>query len=420
MRMSWRKTTRLAKKKVTIIPPPPRKAAPPRRRIPDFCTFWPDRGVPPDLGAPTTPPSDSRPSAEVFRLILRRVDVLSGRRIVLTQMADLRNRAPFHTIFVPSTVSGIVPSSFDDAQKRQLEFIVFEANSALREIVPGLFMDGSLQTICVPSSVQVLGHRAFRNCRSLATVLFEMHSQLRSIESLCFDFSDSLAAIFLPPGLSELDPDMLKPQNATYFWVDPDNAHFSVEGDFLMDKAKRYPLKYVGSSPTVRFNGAHRAVGPSCFRRNTQVAKVVFESPCCVVAFFKYSFSRTGVRSITVPKSVKLLDGWAFNGCQFLVTVYFEENSSLEMIGYACFATSSLARLVVPRTVQSIGDSCFSSCEQLVDLRLEPASMLSHYGDDIFKYCAKLHVVVLPVRLKTVPSPEYYKSPVRFQYSEFL
>jgi hypothetical protein len=416
--MNWRKPSRPVKKKVPIIPLPTRKPLPPRRTIPDFCTFWPDRPVPANSYPPTTPRSDSHPSGEVFRLILRRVDVLSGRRVVLTQMADLRNRAPFHTIFVPSTVSLIVPSSFDEAQKRQLEFIVFEANSTLREIVPGLFMDGSLRTICVPSAVQVLGHRAFRNCRSLSTVLFEMDSQLRSIENLCFDFSDSLAAIFIPPGLSELDPDMVKPQNATYFWVDPDNPHFSIERDFLMDTEKKCPLKYVGSSQTVRFDGEHRAVGPSCFRRNTQVTKVVFESPCCVVAFLKYSFSRTGLRSITVPKSVKLLDGWAFNGCQFLVTVHFEEDSCLEMIGYACFATSSLTRLVVPRTVKSIGDSCFSSCEQLVSLTLEPPSLLSHYGDDIFKYCAKLHLVVMPIRLKTVPPPEYYKSPVRFQYSD--
>jgi hypothetical protein len=402
--MTWRQTIRPAKKKVPMIPPPIRKPLPPRRTIPDFCTFLHDR--------PTAPDS------HVFRLLLRRVDVLSGRRVVLTQTADLRNRAAFHTIFVPNSVSLILPSSFDDTQKRQLEFIAFEANSTLREIVPGLFMDGSLQTICVPGSVQVVGHRAFRSCRALSTVLFEVPSQLRSIENLCFDFADSLAAIFLPPGLSDFDPDTLKPQNATFFWVDPENPHFSIEHDFLMDKEKQYPLKYVGSSPTVHFDGAHRAVGPSCFRRNTRVTKVVFESPCCAEAFLKYSFSRTGVHSITVPKSVKLLDGWAFNGCQLLVTVYFEEDSCLETIGYTCFATSSLVRLVIPRTVQSIGDSCFSSCEQLVNLRLEPPSMLSHCGHDIFKYCAKLHLVVLPMRLRTVPLPEYYKSPVRFQYSE--
>jgi hypothetical protein len=59
------------------------------------------------------------------------------------------------------------------------------------------FSYSSLQSILIPSSVEILGSSCFSQCRSLSSITFESNSRLIRIESEAFSYS-SLQSIVIP------------------------------------------------------------------------------------------------------------------------------------------------------------------------------------------------------------------------------
>jgi hypothetical protein len=63
-----------------------------------------------------------------------------------------------------------------------LKSIVFESNSLLTGIESEGFYKSSLQTILIPSNVEILGSKCFSYCKSLSSITFESNSRLTRIE----------------------------------------------------------------------------------------------------------------------------------------------------------------------------------------------------------------------------------------------
>ena len=58
--------------------------------------------------------------------------------------------------------------------------------------------------------------------------------------------------------------------------------------------------------------------------------------------------------SITLPSSLRELEGWAFYDCEGLSIVTFENPSSLELIGEKTFFQTSLATFTAPQNVLTL------------------------------------------------------------------
>jgi hypothetical protein len=59
--------------------------------------------------------------------------------------------------------------------------LTFETGSVLREIGESVFPQRRLKSIVIPASVEVIGKKAFRGCKSLASVTFEDESNLLEV-----------------------------------------------------------------------------------------------------------------------------------------------------------------------------------------------------------------------------------------------
>jgi hypothetical protein len=68
-----------------------------------------------------------------------------------------------------------------------LETGAFEAGSAVREISEYALAQSGLKSIAIPASVGVIGEAAFRGCESLASVTFEVESNMRTVGSRGFE-----------------------------------------------------------------------------------------------------------------------------------------------------------------------------------------------------------------------------------------
>ena len=107
-----------------------------------------------------------------------------------------------------------------------------------------------------------------------------------------------------------------------------------------------------------------------------------------------------GITEITIPKSVKEIEKFAFDGCTKLATVTFAPVSELETIGSMAFRNTGISEISIPASVKKIGyfkddgvpfedDSgeVFNGCTKLKKVIFESPSSLENVARYTFAGC---------------------------------
>ncbi|MBR2381133.1 MAG: leucine-rich repeat domain-containing protein [Clostridia bacterium] len=118
-----------------------------------------------------------------------------------------------------------------------------------------------------------------------------------------------------------------------------------------------------------------------------------------VIGIGKYAFSSySKVRSVIIPKSVLVIDSFAFSYCDYLRYVEFESGSTLRMINdYAFNNCKVLSEIDVPASVEKIGYRAFSTCPMLCSINVdENNEFYCSENDSIFSKDLTTLVVVVP------------------------
>jgi hypothetical protein len=95
--------------------------------------------------------------------------------------SDAFANSSLQSIVIPSSVEILGSSCFGECES--LSSISFESNSRLIRIESNAFSKSSLQSIVIPSSVEILGSSCFREYKSLLSISFESNSRLKRMES---------------------------------------------------------------------------------------------------------------------------------------------------------------------------------------------------------------------------------------------
>lgn len=95
----------------------------------------------------------------------------------------------------------------------------------------------------------------------------------------------------------------------------------------------------------------------------------------------------SALTSVTIPDSVKIIDGAAFSNCSALTSVTIPDGVAniADQVFENC---ESLTSIAIPGTVTSIGYNAFSGCSALTDVSI-PNSVTS-IGDGAFDGCTSL------------------------------
>ncbi len=252
------------------------------------------------------------------------------------------------------------------------------------------FCCSSLESVSIPDSVTEIDHGAFAGCSSLKEVTIP--SELTSLGQDVFGYCDSLKEIN----------------------VSPKNTAYSSYDGCLYNKNQTMLISCPGGKESVAFPDSVEVLGTDAFRGSANL------------------------KELTVPKSVKEIDGAAISGSKSLQQLhvapdhpYFAEYEgclyntdktmflfcppartevtildSVEQFGPRAFERcSSLKAVVLPDTIKHIGYCMFSDCMALTEIVI-PAGV-EYIADRAFENCTSLTEIVIPKGVSRIGSAAF-------------
>ena len=118
----------------------------------------------------------------------------------------------------------------------------------------------------------------------------------------------------------------------------------------------------------------------------------------------KGAFSnKTGIRSVTVPRGVTIIESEAFLGSRALTSVTLPD--TLKTIGDRAFASTGLTSIKLPDNCTEIGEGAFESCRTLKTVYL-PAD-LAIIPIKMFLGCEVLNQIDFPASIKSAGSKAF-------------
>ncbi|MGN0078608.1 MAG: leucine-rich repeat domain-containing protein [Coriobacteriales bacterium] len=223
----------------------------------------------------------------------------------------------------------IAPRSFDSAAYLKR----VELPQGLRSIGRLAFAKSGLQAVEIPSSVEVVGEKAFYSCRQLTACTFAPGLRVIGVEAFA---NSGLARAVLPATLQELGaaafngtPAQKRLAEAAIV-IDERNLHLSLDESGGL-YAGGVLLEYLGCSRAYEVRPGTWRIGEGACRRNQQLQAVV------------------------LPEGVGEIGDEAFRGCRNLEYLALPE--SLEQIGARAFMDTRIRELHLSKNVLRIGES---------------------------------------------------------------
>lgn len=268
-----------------------------------------------------------------------------------------------------------------------------------------------LETVVIPSSVEMIEWNAFYDDISLTTVNLE---GVKEMGSSAFSGCTSLTSANLP-NLEKMD----------YLAFDGCTALTSVS----MPKLSEVPsnaFEGCTSLNEVVLSDKVKTIREKAFMGCTALEAIDFPEGLGTIE--RYAFSQSGLKSLTLPNTVKKIGDYAFNECKGLASLTL--SNTLDSIGESAFYQCPLTAIEFPASIRSIGSSAFygTNLESVVFTKGEGgliigANAFSVYSltsvtfaegleaieGGAFRHCTQITTVELPEGLKSIGSYCFYE-----------
>jgi hypothetical protein len=305
------------------------------------------------------------------------------------------------SICLPESLETIERAHF--YARNSLFSVSFALDCKLTTIARGAFTRCiSLASIFIPRSVEELGHACFQDCISLSCLTFESGSKLSRIGFGAFA-SCSLPSLALPPHLNLSDGRSFTGASIQLITVDKRNPYLRAQGSFVWSLPSAVLLHCASLSTTVTVPAPVAIIGGEAFQ-NDRIRHICFERDSRISGFANRAFHMCShITSFSVPASVRSIADRCFEACRALHEVRFEPVSRLSTIGKGTFRDCvSLPGLCIPSSVTQIGAHCFGHLRSLVTIEFESGSHLLAIPDYFCAECKLFRSICVPASVREI------------------
>ena len=250
-----------------------------------------------------------------------------------------------------------------------------------------------------PNSLHTIGHEAFLYTLLRVAVIPE---HVTTIDGGAFKYCPALESAFLPDSVFELGDGVFMGDGRLSSVRLP--ANITVLTRSLFDGCK--------SLESIEIPDSVKRIQKGCFCQCGLKSIQLPEGLEVLENKGEDGLSGSGVfqdcqqlEEITLPKSLKTIEGSTFNGCESLREIRIPEKVR-ELAGAAFYGCTSLERVELPANLESIDGSCFKSCVSLREIEL-PAGV-RELGSQVFFGCKSLESLEIPDGVQALPGGLFF------------
>jgi hypothetical protein len=315
------------------------------------------------------------------------------------------------SICIPSSVDTIHASAFDSSDLH--EILIAPGNRHFR--VTGAFLlsfDGRFliryfgrdPIVRIDPQIEVLCRNAFGSLLHVSQIEFPNESKLRRVESFAFTTCISLHALCIPTGVDAIDGTAFFNCGIRTIRIADGNLHFGVSGDFLLSADGSSLIRYFGGAPEVTLKREVQVLcSGSCAGSRLRTLRI--ETSSQLRQIDSRAFHGSFVRSIFLPSLVESIDGFAFvhsDICEIRVAAgnrHFRVCGDFLLNYQGTILIRYFGRdsaVTIGNTVEELGVGSWALCRWIQSLGFESPSKLRSIGVGAFEKCRMLSSISVP------------------------
>lgn len=351
------------------------------------------------------------------------INFAPGSKLETIGSAVFSGLSKVKTLVIPKSVKTIGISAF--RWMDSLTSLTFEEGSQLESLDNYVFAENpKITSVVLPASLKSIGAYVFDACYELSSITFEEGSKIEEIGNYAFretaitemrfpdlpdgktlDLGDYLFAkctdlktVYFPAAVSEIDGALKKNSSVETLIFSEDSEHFQVNQNNnqlitnIMADGSATAIRYVlGTLDT------EDLVIPDGF---TEISDGAFQG-------------QSKIKTLFIPRSVKVIGDRAFANCTSLEEVVFENGIQLIDCGIKLFSGCvSLKTVSLPDGIPYIPNYAFDGCVSLENLVLpDSVTTIGSSGSCYaFRNCTSLKTLELPEGLTTINNYAFQNS----------
>lgn len=319
------------------------------------------------------------------------------------------------SIKIPDSVISIGVQAFQDCSA----LTTITIPKLVTKIPPHCFtLCLSLVSVHMSHAVKVLGECAFHGCSVLESM--DISDGLQDIGDSCFRGCRSLKSLSLPNSLTFIGPGAFFSCDALESLNIPDSVTEIGEQAFfycykLVDESgfliiKNHLHLYGGTEPSVQIPDGVTKILPYAFHKWESLESVAL--PDSLTEIGDYAFSTCNqLVSVTMGDSVALIGNHAFQQCTALKSVVLSQ--AITEIEHNTFDSTGLESIIIPDSVKIIHSYAFSDCLLLHSVMI-PNSVTA-IDSFTFANCTSLRTLQIPDSVINLERCTFYNTRVSLQ-----
>ncbi len=255
-------------------------------------------------------------------------------------------------------------------------------NQRLQKIGDEAFAHTDLIHGSLPDSVSSIGDALFADCKKLQSV--RLSENIEEISANAFIRCTSLKAVRIPKKVRKIEygeylfTDGCKSLSA--FTVDRDNQHFTAVGGVLYSKSKKTLYAYPLGKKSKKFSVPRsvKKIAGYAFEGQAYLQEVSMNQ---VSTLGNHAFGNSALRKVAFSKKLKSLPLFAFAHCR------------------------KLKKVAIPDTIRSVADGAFKGC---TSLKIVVAGKRADLKEFVFEDCKNLRQVTFRRKIKNSNDVDAY------------